>query len=94
MNFTVIAPIDNKVRILDQTKLPTEVVYNDYDDYRDIITSIKKLEIRGAPAIGIAGAYALAVASMAEIEGDLNLIRKALPDVAREIKKARLLMSH
>ncbi len=53
-------PLEKTVKILDQTRLPGEMIYNEYDDYRDIIVSFKKLEIRGAPAIGIAGAYALA----------------------------------
>ncbi|MCP4703459.1 MAG: S-methyl-5-thioribose-1-phosphate isomerase [candidate division Zixibacteria bacterium] len=92
MNFTVIEAIEKngkKVRILDQTKLPTELVYNKYDDFRDIITSIKRLEIRGAPAIGIAGAYALAVASEAEVDVDFERFLKLIPDIANEIKNAR-----
>jgi len=63
MNFTVIERSGNKARILDQTQLPAKVIYNEYDDYRDIITSIKKLEIRGAPAIGITAAYAVVLAA-------------------------------
>lgn len=89
MKFKVIEPLENKIRILDQTKLPVELVYNEYDDYRDIIDSIKRLEIRGAPAIGIAGAYALAVASVAQIDVDLNHLKKVLPDIAKEIINAR-----
>ena len=89
MKFTVIEAVDKKVKILDQTKLPTELIYNSYDDFRDIITSIKKLEIRGAPAIGIAGAYALAVACEAKVDVDFEHFKNLIPDIANDIKNAR-----
>src|SRR5690625_820161 len=45
------------VRILDQTYLPKREVYSDIRDVGRIWEAIKKLRIRGAPAIGIAAAY-------------------------------------
>jgi methylthioribose-1-phosphate isomerase len=89
MKFTVIERAGKKAKILDQTQLPTKLVYNEYDDYRDIITSIKKLEIRGAPAIGIAGGFALAVAAEAEVEVTVDHLKRILTDIAMEIKSAR-----
>jgi methylthioribose-1-phosphate isomerase len=89
MRIRAIEPLRNGVKILDQTKLPKEIIYHKYDDYRGIIASIKKMEIRGAPAIGIAGAFALAVASTAEVKADINLMKRILSDIAREIKNAR-----
>ena len=53
--------IDEKVRILDQSRLPQEVVYIECQDYRNVATAIKDLKIRGAPAIGIAAAMGLAL---------------------------------
>jgi len=47
---------DGKVRMIDQTKLPTELVYLEYDDVKEVWAAIKRLSVRGAPAIGIAGA--------------------------------------
>jgi methylthioribose-1-phosphate isomerase len=44
---------------LDQTKLPLEEVYVRTDDYERIALAIERLEVRGAPLIGIAAAYAL-----------------------------------
>ncbi len=76
---------DGGIRLLDQTKLPTEVIYKDLTDYRDIIVSIKKLEVRGAPAIGIAAAYALAIAAKQTVVTDFT----ALGKLADEIKAAR-----
>jgi methylthioribose-1-phosphate isomerase len=49
------------VRMLDQTKLPLETVYNDCKDYQDVARGIKELWVRGAPAIGIAAAMGLAL---------------------------------
>jgi methylthioribose-1-phosphate isomerase len=46
---------------LDQTKLPLEEVYVRTDDYERIAVAIERLEVRGAPLIGIAAAYALAL---------------------------------
>src|SRR5262249_22307366 len=44
-------------RLLDQTKLPTETVYVDVTDERQMWDAIKRLVVRGAPAIGIAAAF-------------------------------------
>ncbi len=52
---------DENLIILDQTKLPEEETYIKTDSYELIARAIEKLEIRGAPAIGVAAAYALAL---------------------------------
>jgi methylthioribose-1-phosphate isomerase len=75
----------NSLRLLRQTKLPLEVVYDDLADYHDVITAIKCLDVRGAPAIGIAAAYALALAVEANPSGDCEYLRR----VASDIKAAR-----
>ena len=50
--------------IIDQTRLPREEVYLELDDYRSLASAIVELKIRGAPAIGIAGAYAVALGAL------------------------------
>ena len=63
----MIKPIEwlgDRVRILDQTRLPNEEVYLELDDYRIVAAAIKELQIRGAPAIGVAGAYAIALGAL------------------------------
>lgn len=45
------------VELIDQTLLPGKVEYIDCNSAEDIWAAIKKMNIRGAPAIGIAGAY-------------------------------------
>lgn len=53
--------VSSKVRIIDQTMLPREEVYLELSDYRDMASAIKEMRIRGAPAIGIAAAYGMAL---------------------------------
>jgi len=52
---------DEKVIILDQSKLPLEIVYLECTDYQMVAEAIKSLCIRGAPAIGIASAMGIAL---------------------------------
>ncbi|MCH8557776.1 MAG: S-methyl-5-thioribose-1-phosphate isomerase [Balneolia bacterium] len=49
---------EDHVRIIDQTFLPGRTVYCDIRDVGQMWDAIKKLKVRGAPAIGIAAAYA------------------------------------
>ncbi len=52
---------DGKVIMLDQSKLPFEITFIECTDYRKVAEGIKKLWIRGAPAIGIAAAMGIAL---------------------------------
>jgi len=53
--------LDGKLRILDQSRLPREQIFTDLDNYQDVILAIKEMRIRGAPAIGVAAAYGIAL---------------------------------
>jgi methylthioribose-1-phosphate isomerase len=72
---------DNSVIMIDQTKLPNELVFVKYTDYNDVALAIKKLVIRGAPAIGVSGAFGLALAALQStaetIDGLLSDLHKA-----------------
>ena len=48
--------------LLDQTKLPLEVVEEKQESVEQVWHSIKQLKVRGAPAIGVAAAYGLLIA--------------------------------
>lgn len=60
-NYYSIKLIDDHLSFLDQTKLPLQEVYIETDDYDRIAVAIEKLELRGAPLIGISAAFALAL---------------------------------
>ncbi len=55
---------DEKVRMIDQTKLPLEEVWLDFDDYKDVAESIRTMQVRGAPAIGVTAALGMALAAV------------------------------
>jgi len=55
---------DNSVIMIDQTKLPNKLVFVKYTDYNDVAQAIRTLVIRGAPAIGVAGAMGMALAAL------------------------------
>jgi methylthioribose-1-phosphate isomerase len=54
---------NNSVVLIDQTKLPNKLVYVKCNDYREVAEAIKKLVVRGAPAIGVTAAFGLALAA-------------------------------
>ncbi len=56
--------VDNKVKMIDQTVLPQELKFLEFTDFRDVATAIKVMNIRGAPAIGVAAAMGLALATI------------------------------
>ena len=71
---------DNKLKLIDQTKLPDELTYVYCNDYREVIVAIKDMIVRGAPAIGVAAAFGMA---LADLHGE------DLDNAADEIKAAR-----
>ena len=56
--------LDNKLKILDQSKLPHEQSFIEFVDYRGVVLAIKKMQVRGAPAIGVAAAYGIALGAL------------------------------
>ena len=71
---------NNKLKLIDQRKLPDELTYVYCENYQDVIIAIRDMIVRGAPAIGVTAAFGMA---LADIEGvDLN-------KAAIDIKAAR-----
>ena len=72
---------DNKLFLIDQTRLPDEVIYYACKTYKDVINAIKTMKVRGAPAIGVAAAFAMALAEIAgeNMEKSANEIKNARP---------------
>jgi methylthioribose-1-phosphate isomerase len=63
LKFHTIKWLDGKLEILDQTLLPLEEKYILLEDHREVVTAIKTLQLRGAPLIGVAAAYAVVMAA-------------------------------
>lgn len=81
--------LDGRVRIIDQTRLPTEVVYRDLTTPEEMIEAIRVMQIRGAPALGVAGAFGLALAALRINAPDRETFLKELRPAAERIAQAR-----
>ncbi|MDI6821500.1 MAG: S-methyl-5-thioribose-1-phosphate isomerase [Actinomycetota bacterium] len=53
--------VDEKVRILDQTKLPLKEDYLEFTNPHQVAEAIKSMKVRGAPALGVAAAFGIAL---------------------------------
>ena len=74
-----VALLPGKLRIIDQTKLPQDLVYLELDDIDEIVAAIQRLSVRGAPAIGCAAALGLAAVAQ-HIDSDFDASVEKLAD--------------
>jgi methylthioribose-1-phosphate isomerase len=72
---------DGRVVMIDQSRLPLEVKYVECNDYLTVAEGIKKLWIRGAPAIGIAAAMGIALGAQEIKAADFDAFIKGLRPV-------------
>lgn len=68
--------------MIDQTKLPNKLVFVKYTHYKDVADAIRRLVVRGAPAIGVAGAFGLALEA-------LQSKAKTKEKILKDLEKAR-----
>ncbi len=83
--FKTIEWTDQGVRMIDQTRLPSEEIYRTYTDYRQVAEAIRSMVIRGAPAIGVAAAMGIALGvknsaakSTADLRAEFEIIAEVL----------------
>ncbi len=82
------------LRLLDQTRLPSEEVMVEANGYLEAVDAIKEMRVRGAPAIGVTAAYAVAMAAR-ELDSpgpsalDRDTFLQRLAEAGAEIKAAR-----
>ena len=79
----------NSLALLDQTRLPVEEVWNTYTDYRKVADAIRRLVVRGAPAIGVAAAYALCLAAMEYKGQNPEEFQKSMAAASAELAASR-----
>ncbi|AKG38041.1 MAG: S-methyl-5-thioribose-1-phosphate isomerase [Infirmifilum sp.] len=80
---------DGIVRLINQKELPDRLIYIETSDWRRVAKAIKDMEIRGAPAIGVAAGYALALFAYHWRGESLESFKRELFQAAEEVKKTR-----
>ena len=68
-SFKTIEWKNNKVIMIDQTRLPNDEIYLEFETYEQVADAIKTMIIRGAPAIGVAAAMGIALGAL-KVETD------------------------
>jgi len=77
------------LELLDQTKLPLKVTYLKCRDYLDVAAAIRRLAVRGAPAIGAAAAYGLTLGAMKLEAQKKDDFITGVEKIARELTATR-----
>ncbi len=80
---------DQGVLILDQRRLPGEEISHTYTDYREVARAIREMEIRGAPAIGVAAAMGVALGVLKSPAKSLDELRPEFAHVCATLAKTR-----
>ena len=90
--MTEIRPIqwvDGRLILLDQTRIPGEEVTVKVTGYEEAATAIREMRVRGAPAIGVTAAYAVAMAAQGTDAADREGFFASLEEAAALIRTAR-----
>jgi methylthioribose-1-phosphate isomerase len=80
---------DGVCRMIDQRRLPTEEIWLDYRDYREVAEAIRTMVVRGAPAIGIAAAFGAAFGARDIEAGDFAGFYARLEEVCALLADTR-----
>lgn len=80
---------DAGVVMLDQRRLPGEVIHHTYTDYRDVANAIQTMVIRGAPAIGVAAAMGVAIGVKNSPARDGAELRAEFPAICDTLARTR-----
>jgi methylthioribose-1-phosphate isomerase len=89
MEFRTIEWKEDNLVLLDQTRLPEVEVYLTCRTNHDVIEAIRRLSVRGAPAIGVAGAYGCALIAARTGGEDPAAFRQAVGPEMRRLREAR-----
>jgi methylthioribose-1-phosphate isomerase len=80
---------DDAVRIIDQRRLPAELIYLDCRTVEELFTAIRELAVRGAPAIGVAAAYGVCLGVQGALGGDEATFFRRLEETADRLATSR-----
>ena len=80
---------DDTVRMIDQRKIPRKLEWYVCRGYKDVISAIEKMVIRGAPAIGVAAAMGLALGAKGIKATSYDTFKSRFKDMADRMAAAR-----
>ena len=80
---------NGRVRLIDQTELPSREIFLERTDYRLLAEDIRRLAVRGAPAIGVAGAFSVVLGLQPETGLAEKRFRARLAEVCAELAATR-----
>jgi len=80
---------DAGVVMLDQRRLPVEVIRYTYTDYREVARAIQTMVIRGAPAIGVAAAMGVALGVLHSPARNIDDLRAEFPEICDTLARTR-----
>lgn len=80
---------DGVLKLIDQTKLPTEHVIVDCKTYEEVAAAIAGMIVRGAPAIGVSAAYGIAIGAMAVETDSKDTFFSRLENICVTMRKTR-----
>jgi methylthioribose-1-phosphate isomerase len=80
---------EGKVRMIDQTLLPQRLAYKTYDSWEGVAAAIKRMVVRGAPAIGVAAAMGVALAAQRSAAQDGGQLLRDLDKAAEGLRATR-----
>lgn len=75
--------------LLDQTQLPLKIEYIQCENYIEVVNAIKILAVRGAPAIGVAAAYGLALGAKSLLEESMESFLLQIKQISNELDQSR-----
>ena len=92
MTSEIIYPVvwqDNKVKLIDQTRLPQQYNIVEISLCQDMAQAIRTMIVRGAPAIGIAAAYGMYLGAREITTSDRKIFLQELNQVAQMLRETR-----
>jgi methylthioribose-1-phosphate isomerase len=81
--------LGDRIKLLNQTELPLREIYLETSAYKEIVSAIKQLKVRGAPAIGIAAAYGIALGAQSIQDTDKDSLLNKLQTVFQDFAGSR-----
>lgn len=86
---TVVWTEQDRLRLIDQRRIPWELTFVEYADYREVARAIFDMVVRGAPAIGVSAAFGMVLAARQSAAADTGALLSELEAAAETLKNAR-----